>query len=140
VEIIQSSKGFDYKIAETLKNGYRDSYVLLVASQYQLKNYPEVLLLAEKGIDANLEKGGALHYYAGLGSYQLKEYEHSFSFLKESIRRDPNDAQAYYHLGLSLQALGKKQMAEETFQKAAYLQSIKSQSRSKEDNIRIQIF
>jgi tetratricopeptide (TPR) repeat protein len=139
-EIIRSIGEFNYPISESLQDGYRDCYQIIVLSCYRMKNFQETFRWAQAAISLNLDSDGFFSYYAGAAAYELKEYSQGVSFLEESLKKQPQDPETFLYLGLSKQALGEKDAAAADLLRAKFLQKTKSPSTSPAEEMELKIF
>ena len=139
-QIILINPDIHYDFNGSLKRGYHDAYVLLVKSYYALKDFQNMLsssLVATKlGVDDN----GVFYFYQGLAAYHLKQYDLSVYALQETIKKSPDFDEAYYYLALSLQALGREDLATRMMQKGAFLHNAKPSPLFDENNVVLKIF
>ena len=100
-------------INSQFKRGFSYVQLLLILSQYQLKNYAMMLKYALFAAQSNLYGGGIFYYYSGLASYELKDYPKAAILFEEAIKRKKEFSEAYQYLGLTMQALGKTDAGKE---------------------------
>jgi tetratricopeptide (TPR) repeat protein len=66
-----------------------------------------MLYYAQKAITNNILDQGPFYYYAGLASYELKDYTQAVLYLQEALKHKFTYSQTFQALGLSLQALNR---------------------------------
>ncbi len=122
------------------KIAYKDSFMLLVLSNYYQKKYYELLRYTVSAIKEGLDKKGFFSYYSGLASFRIGQYKDAMSFFEECIKKRPNFADAYYYYALCLQSLGKDNMALRFLKQALYLRKNKNDVMPDGTNITLKIF
>lgn len=123
-QIYVSCKENGISLEERQKTGYRDSYTLLVLSNYHLTHLEEMFKNAAGAIQRNLDTDGFFYYYAGLAALKLKNLKQAAFFINESIKRNPENADAYHFYASILMASGQKKSALKFRQKAKILHKI----------------
>jgi len=114
-QIMASDTQFDYAVDKALRSGYREAYELLVLSYERMGQHPQMLQTAVRAAQAGLDNDGRFSYYAGKAAYLVQDHPGAVTFLRESIRKDENNADAYRVLGLSFQATGSEDLAGQAF-------------------------
>lgn len=100
------------RLNQYLREGFQNTYRLLVSSSLYLKDYRRMLHYATAAITAALDEDKEFHYYAGLAAFHLGKFVQAGAFLKEYVQVHPNDSSALYYLGMTLKALGDEKAAE----------------------------
>jgi len=127
-------------LKEKLKEGYLNSHTLIILSHYHLENYSDLVQLANLAMTLNLDFQDKFYYYAGRAAYAIHDYHRSIFFLKECIDRNPNHADAYLYLGLSLKEVGRMDFAVKNFKKAQILSKVNAIVQAEEEELHPQIF
>src|SRR6266568_20562 len=70
---------------------------------------------------AALRKSAQQWFEEGTTFRNLKRYQEALAAYEQAIHLDPNFAVAYYSKGLALEALGKKQQAQQAYERAKQL-------------------
>lgn len=141
IEIIASLQPTGYSQSEALKTGYRNVYAMLVSSFYQMRDYRDLLYYANQAILNGFDVSGFFYYYGGIALFELKNYEQSIRFLEESLKKNSNNAEAFYYLGLSYGALQNQEAAVEAIRKADLLHKLKpAKAHFSEEDMGLKIF
>lgn len=122
-----------------IKGGYRDSYLLIVINYLRLKNFSEALLIAKRALTLNVGYEAWFYYYAGVASYELKDYPKALSYLQAAVEKSKDLAEAYSYLGLTYKELGQEALSAENFKKAEELRGMKKET-PMEDKINLRLF
>ena len=101
-----------------LKAGFEDSFILMAANYYHMKSYDQALGLISTAAPSNHRRELDRLLYAGLSAYGLGRYEMSVMFLQELVKQDPRYAAGWRAMALSLEALGKNDIARQAYLKA----------------------
>jgi Tfp pilus assembly protein PilF len=131
---------FQQQFPQRLKDGYRDSYKMLVLSYFKLKRFNELVVIADVAVNQKLDDDGFFYYYLGVGAFQAQQFERAALYLREVLEKNPQSAEAYYYLALSFKALDKEDMAVSALQKAEILGQAKGPSYETIKNLRLRIF
>jgi tetratricopeptide (TPR) repeat protein len=137
MDAIVSIPGLDPE--ERLVSGLRDSYKMLVLSYYHLKRFTELIVIADVAVNQKLDDDGFFYYYLGVGAYASDQFERAALYLREAIKRNPQSAEAYYYLALTLKALGKEELAVPALQKAEIFGHAKGSSYETLRHLRLRI-
>ncbi len=140
VSLNEEKDVLESEIEMKLRENFRQCYLMLILSYYRLQNYPQMIQQASEAISLDLQPQDDFYFYIGLASHQLKDYERSIFFLKESIKRNPDLSDAFYYLALSMKALGKEELATKSMQKAIYLYNTKGSILGQEDQLEVEIY
>jgi len=134
--------GKDYKkiIEDQIKEGYLKSYIVLMLSAYHQENYEDVIRVADLSLRIHGDVDGVFTRYAGFAAYQMKAYTQAVYLLNESIHVNPNNSEAFQILGLSLQALGKDDLAQGALIKGKYLKNITTPSIPIENTLELKMY
>ena len=108
-------------IGETLRDGYRQCYLLFFFNCERTQNYHDMLLYARQALAAGFPDDGPFYYYAGLASFYHQEYAEAVYCFGEGIKRGFEDAGLYYYLGLAFKQAGKNDYAVVAIQKSREL-------------------
>lgn len=87
-----------------------------------------------------MEDNAFYYYYSGLASLELQQPKEASYFFQQCVKSDPEDADAFYQLGLVLKQAGNESLAGKALQKAAALRVVHGQRPSKEEKIIPRIF
>ena len=123
-----------------IKEGYRDSYLLIAASLARLNQFEDLLRISKRALISQLGYEALFYFYIGLAQYQLKHFDQAISAFKQCIALSRDHDQAFYYRGLSLEALGQDKGAKESFQEAQLLRAMKGNYPAKEDQIDLRIY
>lgn len=138
--LLMSSYQFTRQTIGRLKTAYRHSHVLLVLSCYYLNNFSEMFHRATQAIAFNLDEDGSFYYYAGLAAYKIRRFQEGAYFLKEYTAINPEFANAFYYLGLSLKALGQEELATIALGRAKLLRLTEESEILMTEDINLQMF
>ena len=108
--LLLSLKNQNINLTKRMEQGYRNSYKMLILSYYELKDFHEMLRIADIVTRMEVEGKDEFYYYAGVAAYELKAYEQAKQYLEISIKLN-STVQANSFLALSLQGLGQKEKA-----------------------------
>jgi len=124
-----------------LKQGYHDSYMMLILSFYELKDYAKMAQAAIRAIDFKIgDDDGSFFYYAAIAFYELKQFDKATYFLKKCLQKNPQYADAYHYLGLSSDALGFREIATKLLKQAELLKNLKKAYFFNPENIHLQAY
>ncbi len=110
-------------LAQRLQAGYASAYRLMIDSYLQQDDYASALRYAMTGTQTNLDQHGIYHYYVGMSSYYLKDFKTAILYLQESVKKNPSYANGFYYLGMSIQAVGKEELANTFLEQAKKLKT-----------------
>ncbi|MFA5088285.1 MAG: tetratricopeptide repeat protein [Candidatus Omnitrophota bacterium] len=129
------------EVKVNLEESFKNCARMIVLSNYYAKDYQQALNHATAWIDQHpREKDPFFHCYAGTASFQLQDYGSALFFLQRAIELDPENADSYYFLGLSLRAKGESQDSTRAFQKSVILRQKQKSALKFEDKIDVKIF
>ena len=128
------------RLRRYLKTGFRNACRLLISSYMNLKDYKRMLYYSSKGIAAALDEDKDFYYFAGLAAFNLGKFEQAGAFFKAYLTVNPDDGNAVYYLGLTLQSLGDPVTAEKVLKKAEALHYNEGGKNSGTDMIFLNIF
>jgi len=139
-QILMNINDQDYSLMQDLRTGYRDSYQMLVLSNYYMNNFSRMFHSSRMALNAHIENPDIFYYYQGLAAFQLKDYDQSVSLLMEAISRNPDHSNSHHYLGLSLKAIGKDVVGGKVLQKAAILAETNNTADFDENNFELKFF
>lgn len=113
-------------IEKRIVSDYSRSYLFLVLCYHFLGDLDKMKEYSIKGINPHFESQDFFNFYAGLSSYELKEYPEAISYFKECIKLNPDFADAYYYAGLCLKINRQEEKAEKFLKKAIILKKLKN--------------
>ncbi len=128
------------QLKNQLKEGYRDCYKMLILSQLQLKNYAEVVRIAEYATSSGFSEEDFFYYYLGITAFKLKQFKKAVFYFQECLNKNSHHAEAYYHLGLSLKALGHEKQSVIFLERATHVHKINGPTPSVKEEIRLNIY
>lgn len=131
--IINQDKA-DRNPAFQLKEAYQENYKLLGLSYLKLKRYQDVVQIASNSLKAGSSSTSFYNYLLGVTAYELKEYDQAIGFLKNSIDNDPDNAEAFYYLGLILQQKGNTEQGNLFIKKSDSIKNTDNYSAAKENS------
>ena len=140
LDAIATVPGFQQQFPERFKSGYRDSYKMLVLSYFKLKRFTELIVIADVAVNQKLDDDGFFYYYLGVGAFSAGQFERAALYLRETLEKNPQSAEAYYYLALTFKALDKEELAVSALQKAEILGQVKGASYESIKNLRLRIF
>ncbi|GEM_PF-1055406 len=108
LDILREMTAEQYNPTQQWKVSQRDCYEVLAACYFSLNDFHKMAAVALRAAELNQGKNPRFYYYAGIASYELREYSKAIFLLEESLRADPGNLDAYYYLEESLRALGKE--------------------------------
>ena len=120
---LASKLDMNKELGSRLQRGYSYNYRFIIQSYLEQEDYQNVLTHAVAGIQTNLDQEGVYQYYAGMAAYYLKDFKTAIYYLQESIKRNPRYSNAFYYLGMSVQALGKEDLANNFLKQAEILKT-----------------
>lgn len=120
---LASKLDFNKALGVRLQQGYFDAYRFLLESYLQLEDYRSVMTYAMTGIQTKLDRQGVYYYYAGTAAYYLKDFRSAIYYLQESVKQNPEYSNALYYLGMSVQAVGKEDLANKFLDQAQKLKT-----------------
>ncbi|MDP2652857.1 MAG: tetratricopeptide repeat protein [Candidatus Omnitrophota bacterium] len=91
-----------------LKDGYRQSYLMMIQSRYHRKDYSGMMRAAADAIAAGFDQGGEFYYFAGIAAQGMNDPREAVKAFEQAIKRDPSWADPYERMTESLRALGEK--------------------------------
>ncbi len=139
-QFIASALKTDDIIQRKLQEAYRRCYQLIVLGYYRAKNFPQLLFGASQAIQSELLPKDFYLFYAGLAAYELKDYKVAVSLLQQCLQINPNYAEGFHYLGLSLKELGKEALANQALEKAKAFGLQKTFAQVLEENMEPEIF
>jgi len=121
---IMSGEGFKqekllFNYWDSLKNAYK----LLIEAFVRVDDYSQVFDIAIKAINANFDTDGYFSYYGGVAAFKSKKYSVAVTLFQEAIQKNPDYPDAYYFLGMTMEALGFNDQSQVFFRKAAVLKN-----------------
>jgi tetratricopeptide (TPR) repeat protein len=140
LDAIATVPGFQNNFLDRVRMGMRDSYKMLVLSYFHTQQYELMFSLSQAAANQKLDDDGFFHYYLGVAAFMAQKYEPAVLYLQQSIQINPEAAESYYYLALSLKALGKDPIATAAMQKASLVEQVKGNSYSELKNVRLRIF
>jgi tetratricopeptide (TPR) repeat protein len=140
MDALTSVPGFNQTLAERLSEGYRDSYKMLVLSYFHQKRFNELIVMADVAVNQKLDDDGFFYYYLGVGAFNSQQLERAALYFREVLTKNPQSAEAYYYLALTLKAMGREELAVPALQKAEILGQAKGPSYEAVKNLRIRLF
>jgi len=105
-----------------LDENYRNCYLLLVESYLRLHNYEFVARMALSAIKMGFDGDGTFSYYAGLAALKRAMYSQANFLLMQSIKKNPENADAFALMAMSLKATGDHEKAVLALEKSMALQ------------------
>ena len=97
-----------------VKQDYRDCYLWLILTYYQLGRYQEVFDNSVFMTGAT-ESINEFYYFAGVGGYLVKDYKKAINYLQLYVRKFPQYTKAAEYLVMSLRGIGQGELAEKMF-------------------------
>lgn len=134
------SKDLNSEIKTKFSATYRQNYLMLVLSYFRMKDFKAMFYYANEAIELGFQPQSDFYFYAGIASYQLKEYERAVYLFQECTKMDSDYTDAFYYLGLSLKALGKEELAVKTIRKSVVLYNTIGSRLGKEDRVELEIY
>ncbi len=123
-----------------IKDGYRESYLLLILSYYHLENFIEMRSMAQRALITNVGYPADFYYYSGLASYHLKDFEKAITSLQSCIEKRRDHDEAFHYLGLVYQELGQAELSQTNLREAQMLHQMKGDYPSLEDQMKVRIY
>ncbi|HBR15298.1 MAG TPA: hypothetical protein DD723_07130 [Candidatus Omnitrophica bacterium] len=123
-----------------IEKTYQKCYGMLVLGYYYLGKPADLINVANYAVARRFADLEMFYYYMGLSAYQLKEYEKALYFLKECVRVNPVNAEAFRYLGLSLKSLGNQEVGDKMIKKAEILHDDQGSPVSFEKKIELGMF
>jgi len=111
---------------------------MLAVSVY-LRNFPAIAQ-GQFQVDSNLEFQDFLYFRLGQEALYFKQYSTAVYFFQESLNKNPEYLPALHGLGVSLQTLGKSDVAAKIFYKEKVLRKTSKKSSVKEAFLNPQVF
>lgn len=131
---------FQAEYPERLRTSWRDSYKILVLSYFYLQQYDRMFAAADLAANQKLDDDGFFYYYLGVGAYYAGQLDKAIAFLQQALHKNPDAAENYYYLALTLKAMNKEDMAAAALNKAQDVGRTKGASYSDLKGIRLRIF
>jgi Flp pilus assembly protein TadD len=132
-------KGFSLKIEVgflhvllTTKNACLSEYICvynLVRKKIPMKTLHRISLIVIFAILFNAPAQAQTERDNGIALYRKADYQNAVKLLKQATKKDANDAQAWYFLGLSYLRLDKNKESEKTLKKAVALDAANAKFR-----------
>lgn len=94
-----------------LKEGLAHCQEMIVLSYAQLKDYQRLLRWSRHGIEYQPREQAFFNYYAGRAAYETENYSVAVGFLNKTIELDPEYADAFRYLDLTLKAMRQDKTA-----------------------------
>jgi len=138
--ITRQADNYKEVLESRVRWGYNKCFALLVLSHYQLKQYPQTYGVASYALRATTEYKDFFYYYAGVATFKTKEYSKSVYFLRESVKLNPSNRDALFHLSLGLRNLGAEEMAAIMLKRILSMRNEEERPLLKGENIFIEIF
>lgn len=110
--------------AADLKIGYEKCYEFIVLSAHVLERFPLMVETALHGANFSEDNKDFFYYYAGLGAFELKNYNAAVKYLGQCIELNPWNRNAYRYLGLSFEEINMPKMSESVLKRARHLDKI----------------
>ncbi len=137
---LASKADLNNEMSRRLQEGYSWAYQFMINGYLQQKDYQNVLKVSMIGMQTGLDRSWVYLYYVGLAAHFLNDFKTAGYYLQESIKQNPNYANSYYYLGLSIQALGKNDLANSLFERAKSLTTSVDELEEELDKKEIQIY
>ena len=141
-DIFGSVESLGDKPTESLGAGYADARRMLVLSYYHLKDFENMLQVAEYSFRTKADPTMDFYFYAGLAAYEMKQYGRAIQIFQEMAEKNPLSCEAFHYIGLSARALGREDVARGALRQAERLRK-KHTSYERiniEDKIKVQFF
>lgn len=106
---------FGQEAPKRLREGYKNAYVLLLFTDFELKDYSLMLKDAHEAMTKKLDNQDIFYFFVGLAEYELKEFKKAVYLFKVALKHNSRSYDSYYYLGLSYQALKEKESAQEAW-------------------------
>jgi len=114
---IFNSPAFKYSLKDELDDAQSNTYILLLSSLFNLKQYEKVILISNIGIaNQSLTKKDAFYYYAGLSYLEIGQFEKAFLLLQKSIAIEKDNPDPYYYIANIYEKAGQLQQSQEFLQ------------------------
>jgi len=104
-----------------LRAGFERCYTILLASLEQTGDFTKALHYSLAATKSPFNNPAFFAYHAGIETYHLGKYHEAVFFLQKSLQLSPDNPDAFYYLGLSLQKIGKLDLAATTLKKGEEL-------------------
>ena len=131
---------FIFLIKNGLKEGYRDSFKMLVFSYQKLEDYKAMRKLAISAIAFGVGDQDLFYYLAGLASFHMKEYKSAVGLFAKTLETNPRHAMAYYYSSLCFSRLKNYELANNFLNKATYLKQSKQDTSSYSEFVGLRVF
>ena len=129
-----------YNLDSRLYEAYIKCFKMLILTYYRLQKYQAIINLAQKAIDQNTRERDFFHYYLGLAFYQMGRHEEAVDQFQKSVQLNPDFADAYYFLGLSVQKMGKENEGDRLIKQAQKILETKKQTKFSGEQVNFQMF
>ncbi len=140
LDAIATVPNFQNNFFNRIRIGLRDSYKMLVLCYFHGQQLDALVASAQAAVNEKLDDDGFFHYYLGVAAFLAKQYQPAVVYLQQSIQVNPQAAEPYYYLALSLKELGKESIAAAAIQKAQEIESSRGSSFTDLKNVRLRIF
>jgi tetratricopeptide (TPR) repeat protein len=137
---ISSKLDLGNTLAQRLQEGYASAYQFIIDGYLQQDDYANAIRYAKLGVQTNLDQRGIYHYYVGMSSYYLKDFKTAIFYLQESVKKNPSYANSFYYLGMSIQAVGKEELANTFLEQAKKLKTSQDPLQKELDQKHFQIY
>lgn len=98
---------------DDVRADYEKTYINLILCNLRLKDYKNMLAIANYAIKLNIEDAWVFYYYAGVASFELRDFKGAITALRASINLMPTNAKAYEYLESTLRIIGDEQTAQQ---------------------------
>lgn len=105
-----------------LRDTIHFSYVLALLSYDRINAHEKMVHLATRALQSGFDRRGEFYYFLGLAAYKLREHRQAVQFFQECISKNPFFEDAFHYLGLSAEALGRRDISDQAFRKSEALQ------------------
>ena len=104
-----------------------------------MKDFAKVVQYSREALAISLPDKQFFIHYLGVAAYELKEYQKAVPYFYQVIEIDPQHTDAFYYLGLCLNALGQEEKGKAVLRQAAILYQTEGPS-IKEDELNVRVF
>ena len=107
---------------QSLKQGRREAYILMMDSLYKTGSYDRLWKAATEGLKEDLDTQGVFYYYAAVACFHQKSYKQAIELLQIALQIDPQNADALMYMGMCFKIANKIDTAQLFINKATQLQ------------------